>query len=108
MSAVCLILLLAVWALTADKNTYTSVSAVRSLAKGEARTFYEDSMERYVLYTDEELTDVVVSPYREKPYLFSFDDLSEDPENWLNLAVAGYYHKNSVRNAKSTSKDVSP
>lgn len=97
MSAVCLILLLAVWALTADKNTYTSVSAVRSLAKGEARTFYEDSMERYALYTDEELTDVVVSPYREKPYLFSFDDLSEDPENWLNLAVARYYHKNSVR-----------
>lgn len=108
MSAVCLVLLLAVWALTADKNTYTSVSAARSLAKGEAQIFYEDAMERYALYTDEELTDVVVSPYREKPYLFSFDDLSDDPGNWLNLAVARYYHKDNVRNAKSTSKDAPP
>ncbi len=108
MSVVCLILLLAVWALTADKNTYTSISAVRSLAKGEAQTFYEDSMERYALYTDEAQTDVVVSPYREKPHLFSFDDLSEDPENWLNLAVARYYHKDSVRNTKSISEDARP
>lgn len=97
MSAVCMILLLSVWALTADKNTYTSISAARSLVKGEAQIFYEDSMARYALYTDETATDVVVLPYREKPYLFSFEDLSEDSENWLNLAVARYYHKDSVR-----------
>lgn len=97
MSAVCLFLLLAVWMLTADKNTYASISALRSLAKGEGQIFYEEAMERYALYTDEDFTDVEVEPYSEKPALFAFDDLSEDAGNWLNLAVANYYHKNSVK-----------
>lgn len=97
MTAVCLILLLAVWALTADKNTYTSISALRSLAYGEAETFYEEAMERYALYTDEDLEEVVVAPYSAKPHLFTFDDLSEDPGYWLNLAVSNYYHKSSVK-----------
>lgn len=97
MSAVCLLLLLGVWVLTADKNTYASVSALRSLAKGEAKTFYGEAMERHALYTDEGLADVEVQPYSAKPALFSFDDLSEDEGNWLNLAVANYYHKNSVK-----------
>lgn len=97
MSAVCLILLLAVWMLTADKNTYTSISALRSLIKGEAQVFYEEAMERYALYTDEDFADVEVESYSEKPALFAFDDLSEDEGNWLNLAVANYYQKNSVK-----------
>ncbi|MCM1266976.1 MAG: DUF6056 family protein [Bacteroidales bacterium] len=108
MSAVCLIVLLAVWALTADKNTYTSISALRSLAKGEAQTFYEEAMERYAVYTDADVEEVVVAPYSEKPYLFAFEDLSEDSGNWLNLAVANYYHKVSVSCARSTSKDAAP
>lgn len=97
MSAACLLLLLAVWLLTADKNTYTSISALRSLAKGEAQIFYEEAMERHELYTDESLSDVEVRTYRERPALFAFDDLSEDEGNWLNLAVTNYYHKNSVK-----------
>lgn len=97
MTAACLILLLAVWVLTADKNTYTSVSALRSLLKGEAQIFYEEAMERHALYTDEELSDVEVRPYSESPALFDFDDLSENEGNWLNQAVANYYHKNSVK-----------
>lgn len=105
MSVVCLLLLLAVWVLTADKNTYTSISALRSLAKGEAQTFYEEAMERHALYTDENIMDVEVTPYSEKPYLFSFEDLSEDPENWLNLAVTRYYHKDSVRRVESRGLD---
>lgn len=97
MTAVCLILLLVIWGLTADKNTYASVSALRSLVKGEAQTFHAEAMERYALYADEELKDVVVRPYSERPALFDFTDLSEEEGNWLNLAVANYYHKNSVR-----------
>lgn len=105
MTAACLILVLAVWVLTADKNTYTSISALRSLAKGEAQTFYEEAMERYVLYTDADLAEVEVAPYSAKPALFSFEDLSEDEGNWLNLAVARYYHKDSVRKSMT---DIEP
>lgn len=97
MTVVCLLLLLVMWVFTADKNTYTSVSAVRSLVNGEAQTFYEEAMERHRLYTDDTVADVVVRPYSAKPALFDFQDLSEDAGNWLNLAVARYYHKDSVR-----------
>lgn len=105
MSVVFLFLLLAVWVLTADKNTYTSISALRSIAKGEAQTFYREAMERHALYTDEDIAEVEIAPYSERPALFDFTDLSEDEGNWMNLAVARYYHKDSVR---STSTDVTP
>lgn len=108
MSVVCLLLLLAVWVLTADKNTYTSFSALRSVVKGEAQTFYQEDMERHALYTDEDITVVEVAPYSERPVLFDFTDLSEDEENWMNLGVARYYHKDSVRCVRSTSTDVAP
>jgi hypothetical protein len=92
---VCLILL--VWIFTADKNTYTSVSALRSLVNGEAKTFYAEAMERHDIYTDEDITDVELAPYSAKPALFSFEDLSEEPGYWTNLAVTQYYHKAYVR-----------
>jgi hypothetical protein len=92
---VCVILL--VWAFTADKNTYTSISALRSLVNGEAKSFYAEAMVRHEIYTDEDITEVELAPYSAKPTLFSFDDLSEDPGYWTNLAVTQYYHKAYVK-----------
>ena len=97
MTAVCFCLMLLIWVLTADKNTYTSISALRSLVNGEAQTFYAEAMERHDIYIDEDIVDVEVKPYSAKPALFSFDDLSTDRENWLNLAVMQYYHKAYVK-----------
>lgn len=97
MTAVCFCLVLLVWMLTADKNTYTSISALRSLVNGDAQTFYAEAMERHDIYIDEDIVDVVVKPYSAKPALFDFDDLTEDRENWLNLAVMQYYHKAYVK-----------
>lgn len=97
MTVIFMLLVLAVWILTVDKNTYTGVSALRSLVKGDAEIYYTEAMERHELYVDETMTDVVVKPFSAKPALFDFEDLSEDEGNWLNLAVAAYYHKNSVK-----------
>lgn len=97
MTMVFLALVLIFFVFTADKNTYTSVSALRSLVNGEGQIFYEEAMERHALYLDEDVTEVVVHPYTAKPALFAFQDLSEDPGNWLNLAVTEYYHKTSVK-----------
>ena len=90
-------LMLLIWVLTADKNTYTSISALRSLVNGEAQTFYEEAMERHDIYIDEDIVDVEVKPYSARPALFSFDDLTTDAGNWLNLAVTQYYHKAYVK-----------
>ena len=97
MTALCLLITLVVWVFTADKNTYTSISALRSLVNGEAQTFYAEAMARHDIYVDDTIIDVYVQPYSAKPALFDFIDLSEDAGNWINLAVARYYHKESVR-----------
>ena len=97
MTAACILLVLAVWVLTADKNTYTGISALRSLVKGEAAIYYTEAMERHDMYVDETVTDVVVETFTAKPALFDFEDLSEDEGHWLNEAVTAYYHKNSVK-----------
>ncbi len=108
MTVLGLFLLLAVWLLTADKNTYTSISALRSVVNGDAQTFYREAMERHELYTDEDILQVEVAPYSARPALFDFNDLTQDEGNWLNVAVARYYHKDSVRSVRSTSTDVAP
>lgn len=97
LTAVCALLVFVILFCTADKNTYTSISALRSVGNGEARTFYEEAMERHDIYTDETILDVELAPYSAKPALFDCSDLSEDSGNWLNLAVMQYYHKNYVK-----------
>lgn len=92
-----ILLVLVVWTMTADKNTYTGISALRSLVNGDAVTYYEEAMERHVQYLDESITDVVIEPFSVRPALFDFEDLTENEGNWLNLAVSEYYHKTSVR-----------
>ena len=100
MAAACTMIVLVMWVLTADKNTYTSISALRSLANGEAQTFYEEAMERHAVYIDEDIVDVEIRPYSVRPALFDFNDLTEDAENWLNLAVMKYYNKAYVKIVK--------
>lgn len=100
LTAVCVLLVFVMLVCTADKNTYTSVSALRSIVNGEARTFYAEAMERHGIYTDDTILDVELAPYSAKPALFDGSDLSEDPGNWLNLAVTQYYHKNYVKIVK--------
>ncbi|MDE7188278.1 MAG: hypothetical protein K2O13_12345 [Lachnospiraceae bacterium] len=97
LTAVCLLLMLTMWVCTADKNTYTSVSALRSLVNGEGRTFYEEAMERHELYVDESIMEVEIRPYSARPALFDFDDLTKETGNWLNLAVTEYFHKTYVK-----------
>ena len=102
MTAVCLLFVLVTWVLTADKNTYTSISALRSLYNGEAKTFYAEAMERHEIYTDPNIVDVEIRPYSVRPALFDFNDLTEDAGNWLNLAVMSYYNKAYVKIVEDT------
>lgn len=97
MTVLCLMLALVMWILTADKNTYASISALRSLLNGEAQTFYAEDMARHEIYIDENIVDVELKPYSARPALFDVEDLTEDAGNWRNLAVMQYYHKAYVK-----------
>lgn len=97
MTAFCVLLVLLIWTMTADKNTYTGISALRSLTNGDAAVYYEEAMERHALYVDDTVTKVMIEPFSARPALFDFEDLTTDAGNWLNLAVADYYDKDWVK-----------
>ena len=86
---------------TADKNTYTSMSALRSIANGEAARYYEQSMERFELYNDDEIKDVTIKAYTgdARPYLLFKEDVGNAPGEegyWQNIEISNHYGKDSI------------
>ena len=91
--------LVIIFLFAADKNTFTSVSALRSLVNGEAKVYYEENQERLELYRDPDIKDVVVSPLTAKPHLLYKVDVGNEgsPDYWISIALCDYYGKRSVR-----------
>ncbi len=81
-------------------NLVTTVSAINDLYSGKAQAYYEQYLERLEILEDETITDAVLEPYSDYPYLLYFEDITEDPEYWSNRAYAIYYGKNTVRLAE--------
>lgn len=87
--------------LAIDKNTYTSMSAVRSIISGEASRYYDQSMARFEIYNDQSQADVVVNHLTDdaKPYLLYKEDIDDEPGEpgyWQNVEICDYYGKNSI------------
>lgn len=74
-----------------------SIEAMRELFAGEAAAYYSEAMERKAIYLNPDIQNVEVEPYRVKPYLLFFDDITDDAQNWKNVGVSTYYGKESVR-----------
>ena len=74
-----------------------SVSAVYSLANGEAAQYDDEAWERYFLYTDPLKEEVVVSEFSVKPEILFHSDITENPKNWKNRCVKKFFGKKSVR-----------
>lgn len=77
-------------------DTLTTVSAVLTLRRGEAQTYYAEYQERLAVLEDDTVKDAYFEPYTYYPYLLFFGDITDDPEDWVNRAVAAYYEKDSV------------
>lgn len=91
------VMLGAVLVLPADKNTYTTISALRSIASGEAAQYAKENEERLTLYVSDE-KDIVIRPLTATPYLLHIDDVTNEGGRgyWLNLALMDYYEKDSI------------
>ncbi len=46
---------------------------------------------------DEGQQDAELPRYSERPALLYYEDVSEDPQDWVNQKLREYYHKSSVR-----------
>ena len=85
-----------VLSVAADPHFYTVSSAVTDLADGSAAAYGNALQERTKLLLDGTKTELVFEPLPAEPELLFFADITEDPENWENRAVARYYGKKSV------------
>lgn len=78
------------------QHIYTSTAALTALVNGEASEYHDTYEERYAMYCDEDLKDVVVPAFQAKPYVLFCDDVQPDSADFRNTAVAGFYGKTSV------------
>lgn len=83
---------------TGDKNTFSSISALRSVMNGEARTYYEEGRERLAVYRDDTVVVAEVSAFTVKPHVLFFTDIVKegDANYWINENIAEYYGKEKV------------
>ncbi len=79
-----------------DPYYYTVTSAVYDLVTGNARTYYEENVDRLELLQDKSATEVVFDEYTYQPELLFYQDVTTDSAEWTNEVVATYYGKASV------------
>jgi len=75
----------------------TSPGALGLMRSGEAQAFRACADRRLEVLEDPQIRDAELEPFPSQPYLLYFDDIAEDPEEWINVAMSRYYGKDSVR-----------
>ncbi len=90
------VLMLGIFCADTDKTgTYASWAAYYYVHTGEAYNFHDGYLDR-VERIKSGGSDVVVPPYLFRPWIISVGELSEDPQNEANRAIAEWYDKESV------------
>jgi len=84
----------------AHADTMAGVSAAGSLLTGEAQTYHRENLARQAVYLDPSEPDAIVAPFSVEPHVLFFDDITADPSDWRNTALADFYGKASVRLGK--------
>ena len=80
----------------ADPYSFTSSAACADILNGNAAAYAEAMDERFAVFEDDSVKDVVFDRLPVEPLLLYYDDFMEDTENWRNRAAARYYNKDSV------------
>lgn len=81
---------------TKNYKEFTSYKALNSLANNEAVNYHNEIIERYKLFEDKELKDVSLKKLINHPDLLYVWDITEDKDDWVNVAVSQYFNKNST------------
>lgn len=95
LSIIELILFVSVLSIFGLKNT-SSFSAYYSLKNKEASIYKEEYQERLSILYDDSIRNAELKAFSVKPHVLYFDDLTEDSNDWRNIATAQYYGKDSI------------
>ena len=88
----------------ANPDYYTFTSALQDLRSGAAVQFAAEQKERLIVLQDASVEDAVLSELSVNPDLLFFSDITEDPAEWTNDAMARYYGKRSVMMERGTNE----
>ena len=77
-------------------GAYTSTIAIGALRSGDLEVYYEAALKRLDVLEDPNSREVELLPYPSTPYLLYFDDITTDPEYFVNKGMAEFYGKDSV------------
>jgi hypothetical protein len=75
---------------------YSATSAVTDLINGKAEAYAQQWKERYNVLHDSSVKNVEFGELTEKPELLFFSDISDDENDWANLAMCKYFRKNRI------------
>lgn len=84
-------------AVKGNPDFYTGTSAVSELLDGSAAQYGRENEERLRILKNPREQDAVLPRYTVQPNLLYFEDVSEDPGDWINQKMSEYYGKNSIR-----------
>ena len=84
-------------AVKGNPDFYTGTSAVSELLDGSAAQYGRENEERLRILKNPKEQDAVLPRYTVQPNLLYFEDVSEDPDDWINQKMSEYYGKNSIR-----------
>ena len=84
-------------AVKGNPDFYTGTSAVSELLDGSAAQYGRENEERLRILKNPREQDAVMPRYTVQPNLLYFEDVSEDPDDWINQKMSEYYGKNSIR-----------
>lgn len=90
-------LVLSLLAVKGNPDFYTGTSAVSELLDGSAAQYGRENEERLRILKNPEEQDAVLPRYTVQPNLLYFEDVSENPDDWINQKMSEYYGKNSIR-----------
>ena len=84
-------------AVKGNPDFYTGTSAVSELLDGSAAQYGRENEERLRILKNPREQDAVLPRYTVQPNLLYFEDVSENPDDWINQKMSEYYGKNSIR-----------
>ncbi|CCX64151.1 putative uncharacterized protein [Firmicutes bacterium CAG:791] len=84
-------------AVKGNPDFYTGTSAVSELLDGSAAQYGRENEERLRILKNPREQDAVLPRYTVQPNLLYFEDVSEDPDDWINQKMSEYYGRNSIR-----------
>lgn len=84
-------------AVKGNPDFYTGTSAVSELLDGSAAHYGRENEERLRILKNPREQDAALPRYTVQPNLLYFEDVSEDPGDWINQKMSEYYGKSSIR-----------